>query len=157
MYEYIFQSKAIPKKSIVLTFDDGYLDNWVFAYPIMKKYDFQGTIYVNPEFVDLNGGLRKRYDETDNIKSLQTTGFLSWDEMREMEKAGVIYLQSHSLIHTWYPNSDKIINFMHPGDPYIWMTWNNHVNLKYKLQIDNESLVESGEPAYENQMSLSGK
>ena len=39
-------------KDIVLTFDDGYLDNWVFAYPLLEKYNLRGTIFVNPEFVD---------------------------------------------------------------------------------------------------------
>ena len=157
LFDYIFYSKPVPKKSIVFTFDDGYLDNWVFAYPLMKKYGFTGTIYVNPEFVDLKGGKRKRSDETSDIASLETRGFLSWDEMREMENEEVMYIESHALTHTWYPKSDTIVDFRHPGDSYIWMTWNNHVNVKYKLYLDNEELVQYGEPVYEYEKSLSGR
>ena len=28
----------IPKNSIFLNFDDGYLDNYIYAYPLLKKY-----------------------------------------------------------------------------------------------------------------------
>jgi len=157
LYDYIFNSKPIPTKSIVFTFDDGYLDNWVFAYPLMKKYGFNGIIYVNPEFVDKNGGKRIRFDQTNDVTDLETVGFLSWDEMREMEKEGVMTIESHALTHTWYPISDKIIDFRHPGDKYIWMTWNNNSDLKYKLQIDDENLIEFGEPVYEHEKSLSSK
>ena len=157
LYDYIFESKPIPEKSIVFTFDDGYLDNWVFAYPLMKKYGFQGTIYVNPEFVDNSTVKRKRIDEVTDTKSLQTIGFLSWEEMLQMESENVMLIESHALTHTWYPKSNKIIDFRHPGDNYIWMTWNSNSQLKYDLQIDNESLVELGEPVYEYVKSLSGK
>ncbi|HBE42071.1 MAG TPA: hypothetical protein DDW27_12855 [Bacteroidales bacterium] len=157
LHDYIFHSKPLPAKPVVFTFDDGYLDNWIFAYPLMKKYGFRGTIYVNPEFVDREGGVRKRFDENVQISSLPTTGFLSWDEMREMEKDGVMSVESHAMTHTWYPKSDKIIDYRHPGDKYIWMTWNNNPEIKYKLQTDDEALINYGEPVYEHEKSLSSK
>ncbi|HBE39785.1 MAG TPA: hypothetical protein DDW27_01000 [Bacteroidales bacterium] len=157
LYDYIFHSAPIPSRSIVFTFDDGYLDNWVFAYPLLKKYGFHGTVYVNPEFVDQNGGMRKRLDQTNDISSLKTTGFLSWDEMREMERDGIMFIESHAMTHTWYPKSDRIIDYRHPGDGYIWMTWNNNSHLKYRLQTDDETLIKYGEPVYEHEKSLSGK
>ncbi|QTA79101.1 Polysaccharide deacetylase family protein [Desulfonema limicola] len=43
--ECILSKKKFPKKSIVMTFDDGYQDNYS-AYQIMKKYKIQGTFYV---------------------------------------------------------------------------------------------------------------
>jgi hypothetical protein len=154
LYNYIFYSAPIPKKSIVFTFDDGYLDNWVFAYPLMKKYGFQGTIYVNPEFVDPNPVKRKRMDEVTDVNSLESIGFLSWEEMRQMENDNVMSIESHALTHTWYPISDKIIDYRHPGDKYIWMTWNSHIHKKHSLQIDDENIIDLGEPVYENGKSL---
>lgn len=157
MYDYIFEDKPIPEKTVVFTFDDGYLDNWIFAYPILKKYGFQGTIFVNPEFVDEYGGKRKRIDEVSDTKLLETSGFLSWDEMRQMEQDGVMAIESHALTHTWYPKSDKVIDFRHPGDSYIWMTWNNTIACKHQLQIDDENLSQFGTPVYEHEKSLSGR
>lgn len=36
----------LPKKTVVITFDDGYLSNAKYAYPIMQQYNFKGTIFV---------------------------------------------------------------------------------------------------------------
>ena len=51
LYDYMIYNNKISENPIVLTFDDGYLDNWVYAYPILKKYEMKGTIFVNPDFV----------------------------------------------------------------------------------------------------------
>lgn len=44
--EYLYKDKDLPKKSILLTFDDGYSSNAEYAYPIMKEYGFKGTIFM---------------------------------------------------------------------------------------------------------------
>jgi hypothetical protein len=36
----------VPRKSIVITFDDGYLDNWVYAHPILQKYGMHAVVFV---------------------------------------------------------------------------------------------------------------
>lgn len=36
----------LPDKTVVITFDDGYLSNALYAHPIMKKYNFRGTIFM---------------------------------------------------------------------------------------------------------------
>lgn len=35
-----------PKKSILLTFDDGYKSNFVYAYPVLKKYKFKAALFL---------------------------------------------------------------------------------------------------------------
>ncbi|HEY3426639.1 MAG TPA: polysaccharide deacetylase family protein, partial [Negativicutes bacterium] len=37
---------ALPDKPVLITFDDGYRDNYMNAYPIMKKYGFTGTVFL---------------------------------------------------------------------------------------------------------------
>ena len=63
LYGYMAEGKEIPSRSVVLTFDDGYLDNWVYAYPLLKKYGLHGTIFVNPDFVDPAESLRPNLED----------------------------------------------------------------------------------------------
>lgn len=37
---------ALPEKAVLLTFDDGYIDNFTFAFPILEEYGFQGSFFI---------------------------------------------------------------------------------------------------------------
>lgn len=154
LYLHMKENKKVPKNSVVLTFDDGYLDNWVFVYPLLKKYGFKGTIYVNPDFVDrrkiVRDNLESVWSGDVNLNKLQDSGYLSWEELKIMDEEGYMDVQSHTMTHTWYPKSSKIIDFRHPQDPYLWMTWNNFPELKPYLWSDREELIFYGQPVYEN-------
>jgi hypothetical protein len=162
LYDYVSTGKTIPPNSIVLTFDDGYLDNWAYAYPLLKKYGFTGTIFVNPEFIDPTEEYRPNLEDVwagkIRLEELIFHGFLSWREMREMEKDGVMDIQSHGMTHTWYFTGPEIIDFRHPGDPYVWMNWNKDSRRKHKYLTENqENLVELGAPVYQHEKSLAAK
>jgi len=157
LYNYIFSNNTIPKKSIVLTFDDGYVDNWIYAYPLLKKYGLKATIFINPEFSDPRDIKRLRLDQCTDIAQLDNSGFLSWSEMREMEKDEIIDIQSHAMTHTHYPISDRIIDFRNPDDTYIRLSWNDNVNEKPFLQLESDKLKKLGEPVYEMNTSLGFK
>lgn len=45
-------SRTLNKKFIVFTFDDGYFDNYEYAYPVFKKYNVPFTVYVTTCFPD---------------------------------------------------------------------------------------------------------
>lgn len=70
----------LPKKPVLITFDDGYADNYANAFPILKYYGMRATIFVIPAFV----GVYKNY--------------LTWDELREMADNG-ISIESHTMNH----------------------------------------------------------
>lgn len=46
------QGNHFDKKFVVITFDDGYLDNFTCAYPIFKKYNVPFAIYITTGFID---------------------------------------------------------------------------------------------------------
>jgi hypothetical protein len=112
---FIHQS-IIGPKNVWLSFDDGYLDNWVYVYPIIRRLGIKITIFVTPEFVDPRDLRRPNLDDVwlnkVTMKDLPNAGFLSWREMREMEESGLVDIQSHTLTHTkWEISSD--IEFFH--------------------------------------------
>lgn len=52
LVEYMKQGKPLPEKSVVITFDDGYKDNYRYAYPILKKYHVPTTIFLTTGHID---------------------------------------------------------------------------------------------------------
>lgn len=163
LYDHRKNKTELPHRPIVLTFDDGYLDNWVFAYPLLKKYGFKGTIFVNPEFVDprciVRTSLLNVWNNEGDIEHLESKGFLSWEELKLMEDEGVMDIQSHSMSHTWYFTDETIIDFHHPGNNnYPWLFWNRHPERKSFYMTENqEHFVPYGAPIYKNGRSLGVK
>ncbi len=46
------ESKKMPKRSVILTLDDGYRSNYTLAFPVLKKYDVPATVFVSTAFVE---------------------------------------------------------------------------------------------------------
>ena len=120
-YLHIRKSGEKPgKKVCCLSFDDGYLDNFIYAYPLLKKQGFKATIFVSPEFIDHKRSVSKTLEDVWNgsatSKEIDKWGFLTWEEMRIMQQSGVMDIHSHTMTHTKYFISDDIVTFHHPGD-----------------------------------------
>jgi peptidoglycan/xylan/chitin deacetylase (PgdA/CDA1 family) len=161
LYAHMSGTRLCEPKSVALVFDDGYLDNWVTVYPLLKKYDMCGTVYVNPDFVD--PGLEARPTLNDYPDSglhrtdVSQTGFMNWEELKSLDKSGVMDVQSHSLTHTWYFAGPTIIDYYTPDTAakYPWMAWNARPDRKpYYLQEDQTSFVPWGTPVFEHEKSL---
>jgi len=147
-----------------LTFDDGYLDNWVHLFPLLREFGFRATIFVTGQFIDPRDTVReinpvypRHHDPTGCC-----AGFLSFREMKEMENSGLVEIQSHSLTHTWYFSGPKIVDFWHPGAATerggpVWMLWNRFPERKpfYLLEAAGlENQIPYGTPIYEHGKSL---
>ena len=159
-WEILNDVKDPIKRPLIITFDDAYLDNWQYAYPLLKKYGLKGTIFVSPEFVDGRNLIRPNLldvwngnaDENDLIK----WGFLSWEEMRIMEASGVMDIQSHTMSHIKYPVSDKLLDFHHHGADYLYYIANSFPERKayYIEDTEFENLLPYGYPVFEMQSAV---
>ena len=78
----------LPPKSVVLTFDDGYEDNYANAFPVLKKYRFPATIFVTTAFI--GGGTTRQGAFVD---------ILSEEHIREMARSGLVVFGSHAHHH----------------------------------------------------------
>jgi len=70
LYSYLTNNTPVPKKSVVLTFDDGYADNYTAMFPIMKKYGFRATIFVIIAYIDKS----PNYLTAAQLKEMQAYG-----------------------------------------------------------------------------------
>lgn len=81
---YILNNKEIPEKSIVITFDDGYTDNYINAFPILKELDMKASIFVITEGID-------------------SGYYLSTEQLKEMSSNGIDII-SHTYSHPYLVN-----------------------------------------------------
>jgi len=82
------KNNSLPKKAVVLTFDDGYRDFYENAYPVLKEKNFKATLFVISQYV---GGER----------------YVSWEQLREMMASGLVLLGDHTLNHPSLPSLSK--------------------------------------------------
>lgn len=76
-------SEKAPEKPVLLTFDDGYLDNYEQAMPILAKYGFRATLFVSPGMTEQDG-------------------YLTWEQIKKMQ-AGGWDIQPHGMSHPHLP------------------------------------------------------
>lgn len=107
-----------PGKSVLITFDDGYLDNYVYAYPLLKKYGFQAMIFLVTSWMQDGearpcageGSLPNTPDHA-TCKSLALAQnyddfALRWSEVHRMAEDGVCEFHSHTHTHTRWDQID---------------------------------------------------
>lgn len=103
---------ASAKKHIMLTFDDGWLDNWFYAFPVLLKYSVKAVIFPVTSWMS-NRPVRLnqmplpthkrcmemvREGKTDEV-------IISWQEAREMLESGLVEFGSHTHSHMrWKPS-----------------------------------------------------
>ena len=157
LVDHIEGKNKLPNRSLILTFDDGYRDNLVFAFPLLKKYGLKATIWVNPEFVDdsddtIAPTLEDYWNGKVTLQELQKIdGFLNWAEMHEMEKSGIIDIQSHTMSHTKYPISDEIVDFVAPDTKIDWLHWNLFPEDKINFLREQKNQIPLGYPIYKSE------
>jgi peptidoglycan/xylan/chitin deacetylase (PgdA/CDA1 family) len=159
LYDYVSGKGRLPPRAVVMTFDDGYLDNWVFAFPILKRHGFKATVFVSTDFIDRRSWVRPTLDDVWQGRArrgeLVWRGFLAEDEMRRLQASELIDIQAHCKSHTWYFVSDRIVDFHHPGDTYPWLAWNARPDRKYLyLEEDQSDFVPFGSPVYDHHKAV---
>ena len=96
IYSFLVRGKPLPERSVALTFDDGYESNYIWAYPLLRKYGVKATFFVVAgKIVPVS----RPYD-------MNKTEKLSWPQLREMYSSGYVSVQSHTY-NLHYKNSDS--------------------------------------------------
>jgi biofilm PGA synthesis lipoprotein PgaB len=94
MVNHLRTGAQLPEKPVLLTFDDNYLGQYKYAFPLLKKYNYPAVWSVHTRFVGTGGKKPKA----------------TWDQLREMQKSGLITVASHTVNH---------LNMKNLSDPEI--------------------------------------
>ena len=79
LVQYIHQGKPLPEKAVAITFDDGYKYNYLYAYPILKKYHIPATIFLTTGHIGSSKLLW--FDEVRYVIHLTPLNQLEFDEL----------------------------------------------------------------------------
>jgi len=78
--DFMSGKRPLPPRAVVITFDDGHASTYQHAYPVLRKHGFPATFFLYTDFLGVGEGL-------------------TWAQINEMSKSGLIDMQSHSKSH----------------------------------------------------------
>lgn len=84
MLDFVINGTKLPEKAVVLTFDDGHLNNVTLAEPLLRKYNFTAFMFVVGGFSD------KEQDENPNYS------YLKWDAIARLADSDVWEIGAHT-------------------------------------------------------------
>ncbi len=87
LINYVYHDGSLPQKPVILTFDDGYYNNYYYAFDILKKHDAKAII--SPIGIEC-----ERYSET--IDENPNYAHCNWENLKEMCESGVFEIANHS-------------------------------------------------------------
>ncbi len=89
LVNYVYNGGDIPLKPIVITFDDGNLNNYLYGQPLLQKYGMRAVISIVGS-----------YSEKFSVPPYPTKdpyySFASWDQLRIMADSGYFEIQNHT-------------------------------------------------------------
>lgn len=85
--QFVLSGRPLPDKAIMLTFDDGYYNNYLYAYPLLKEYDFKAIISPIAYYSELY---------TENGEISECYSHCTWEQISEMHASGYVEIGNHS-------------------------------------------------------------
>lgn len=101
-----FAGKPLPERSVLITFDDGYLDNFIYAHPVLQDLGLQATMFIVTCWIG-EGAVRQAPQETPDHKACKAriaggdtdSVIVRWSEIEQMRQAGTFEFHSHTHTH----------------------------------------------------------
>ncbi|MCL1832233.1 MAG: polysaccharide deacetylase family protein [Oscillospiraceae bacterium] len=87
LYEFVYAGVPLPPNPVMLTFDDGYYNNYHYAFPLLQEYNAKAVIFVIGAHADI---------WSENFYEDTHSGHLTWEQIREMSDSGLVEFGGHT-------------------------------------------------------------
>lgn len=121
----------LGRDDLIIHFDDGYLDNWVAAAPILQRLRIPATMFVSLDFMSPQTLLRPTLAMRDSGQvdpaAILWRGYMSWDEAQALDATGLVDIQPHGVDHARVPVSAHTVATLCPANwrEHAWVQWRN--------------------------------
>jgi peptidoglycan/xylan/chitin deacetylase (PgdA/CDA1 family) len=122
---YFLARRRLPEKSLLFTFDDGYLDNRAHAEPILHRHGHCGVVFPVVGLLEEGeaapisekdvAALDMRPPVTRNGMHVGKISMLTWQDLRAMRKRGTMDFAPHSMTHGRVARSLTYVDLYRPG------------------------------------------
>lgn len=85
--EKVLRGEQLPQKPVILTFDDGYLNNLTYVLPLLERYDMKAVVSVVGSYSECF---------SQNKDPNPAYAYLSWDDIEELTAAGRVEIGNHT-------------------------------------------------------------
>lgn len=119
----------LPPRPVAIHFDDGYLDNWVAALPLLERYGLPATLFVSLDFIEGGNALRPNLADVEagrvEAGQVEWAGYLNWSELITMQRGGLIDIQPHGIDHGRVEVGPRILDRLTEENwrRLAWMQW----------------------------------
>jgi peptidoglycan/xylan/chitin deacetylase (PgdA/CDA1 family) len=109
LLDHLTHGSPLPEKPVVLTFDDGYRDNYTNAFPLLRDRGLTATFFIVTDFIND-----------------QRPEYLTWDMVREMYASGMS-IEGHGRNHVSLANKDR--------DYLIWQALGTYESIEHEIGV----------------------
>jgi peptidoglycan/xylan/chitin deacetylase (PgdA/CDA1 family) len=127
LIDYVYYGKKLPKKPIILTFDDGYYSTYKYVFPLIKKYNVKIVLSIVGKSTD---------DFTKVTDTNINYAHISWDQVKEMQESGLVEIQNHTY------NLHRVCNGRYSCEQKVNETLSNYEKILVEDTIALQNKIE---------------
>lgn len=87
LIDYVNNGTPLPKKPVIISFDDGDYNNLTYVYPLLKKYNFKATFSIVGKFAEA---------ACEEAKPSPSYSCLDWQDISDLKKSGYVEFANHT-------------------------------------------------------------
>jgi Polysaccharide deacetylase len=147
-----------PRRSVLLTIDDGRASVWSVALPLLRKYGATATVFLIPGYVSEAAQPSPAMQDLQAGAHLPSRGLelMSWAEIEAAAASGHVDFQAHTLYHHSVPVSDRIVDYVNPEMRHALFDLPIEPGQEEMLLRDGMVAL-YGAPVYESESLMSGR